>query len=132
MTAETALRPRFGGWYASTNSRAFYVDRTTARQVCPGIAGLVRRCAAICPGGPVAVVVATVHEDVPQWLCPDWVLETRFAGTGSAKLTSFEGPLPKGGDEDEGEEEVERIKAVPTAVLAAEGEVAIARPPRFE
>lgn len=63
-------------------------DRATARRQCSGLATLVRRRKAA--GRPLPrVVVATVQEDILQWLLPDWVF---FAGSG--QVVAFEGPAP--------------------------------------
>jgi len=60
------------------------LDRTTARKVCHGISKYVRST----PRG-LQVVVATVHEDIVDWLLPDWTLES-----GSGVVTVFDGEEP--------------------------------------
>jgi len=64
------------------------LDRSTAAQVCKGVATYLRTAP-----HTLQVVVATVHEDILPWLLPDWVLQS-----GTGVVSEFSGPRPTCGD----------------------------------
>merc|ERR1719443_488632 len=64
------------------------IDRAAASRQCQGLAMLVRKRRTA--GRPLPpIIVATVHDDILQWLLPDWVF---FGGTG--QVMGFTGPEP--------------------------------------
>jgi ABC-type iron transport system FetAB ATPase subunit/GNAT superfamily N-acetyltransferase len=69
------------------------LDRTTGQRVCEGVARYVREF-----GTPRPVIVATIHEDVVEWLLPDWAF---WPQTGRVVAKEAEAHSPPAEEEEQ-------------------------------
>lgn len=69
------------------------LDRESAKRMCLGIAAYLRRAHTTPNASSCGIVVATIHEDILQWLAPDWVLHSK-----RGRVFDFDGSVPKAED----------------------------------
>jgi len=69
------------------------LDRDSAKHMCLGIAAFLRRANITASTPSRGIVVATIHEDILQWLAPDWVLHSK-----RGRVFDFDGSLPTAED----------------------------------
>eukprot|EP00928_Gymnodinium_smaydae_P087384 TRINITY_DN71655_c0_g1_i1.p1 TRINITY_DN71655_c0_g1~~TRINITY_DN71655_c0_g1_i1.p1 ORF type:complete len:807 (-),score=94.07 TRINITY_DN71655_c0_g1_i1:122-2299(-) len=66
------------------------LDRESAKRTCLGVAAFLRRVfPASCCAARRGIVIATIHEDVLQWLGPDWIVHTK-----RGRAYRFDGDVP--------------------------------------